>query len=124
MAHQRVSPGGLASPEASVFAAHFPANIIRRSHPFRGAGAAGPAGVAELRTVPAGSDGAGDPGASRSPDRAAPAGVAAAAGEGPSGAGPQAPAAEGGAADPGPDGRGVRGPLRERAGVREPRERE
>src|SRR5512135_38631 len=91
---------------------------------FRGAGAAGPAGVAELRTVPAGSDGAGDPGASRSPDRAAPAGVAAAAGEGPSGAGPQAPAAEGGAADPGPDGRGVRGPLRERAGVREPRERE
>src|SRR5512143_3925616 len=91
---------------------------------FRGAGAAGPAGVAELRTVPAGSDGAGDPGASRSPDRAAPAGVAAAAGEGPSGAGPQAPAAEGGAADPGPDGRGVRGPLRERAGVRESRERE
>src|SRR5512135_1438227 len=34
MANQRVSPGGLASPEASVFAAHFPANIIRRSHPF------------------------------------------------------------------------------------------
>src|SRR5512135_3246696 len=33
MANQRVSPGGLASPEASVFAAHFPANIIRRSHP-------------------------------------------------------------------------------------------
>src|SRR5512135_3167347 len=35
MANQRVSPGGLASPEASVFAAHFPANIIRRSHPIR-----------------------------------------------------------------------------------------
>src|SRR5512135_1049026 len=33
MANQRVSPGGLASPEASVFAAHFPASIIRRSHP-------------------------------------------------------------------------------------------
>src|SRR5512142_2769781 len=33
MANQRVSPGRLASPEASVFAAHFPANIIRRSHP-------------------------------------------------------------------------------------------
>src|SRR5512135_134416 len=33
MANQCVSPGGLASPEASVFAAHFPANIIRRSHP-------------------------------------------------------------------------------------------
>ena len=35
MANQRISPGGLASPEASVFAAHFPANIIRRSHPFK-----------------------------------------------------------------------------------------
>src|SRR5512135_571740 len=35
MANQRVSPGRLASPEASVFAAHFPANIIRRSHPSR-----------------------------------------------------------------------------------------
>jgi hypothetical protein len=32
-ANQRISPGKLASSEASVFAAHFPANIIRRSHP-------------------------------------------------------------------------------------------
>jgi Mu transposase-like protein len=87
---------------------------------FRGAGATSPAGVAELRALPAGADGTGDPGAARPPDRAAPAGVAAAAGEGPPGAGPEAATAESGAADPGADGRSVRGPLRERAGVREP----
>jgi hypothetical protein len=87
---------------------------------FRGAGATGPAGVDELRAVPAGADGTGDPDAPRPSDRAAASGVAAAAGEGPPGAGPEATAAEGGAADPGASGRGVRGPLRERAGVREP----
>jgi Mu transposase, C-terminal domain len=87
---------------------------------FRGAGASGPAGVAELRALPSELDGAGAPGAPWPPDRAAPEGVATAAGEGPSGAGPEAAAAEGGAADPGPDGRDVRGPLRERAGVRQP----
>jgi hypothetical protein len=86
---------------------------------FRGAGAAGTAGVAELRAVPAGPDGAGMPVTARQPGGAAPAGLAAASGEGPAGAGLEAVAAEGGAAGAGAAGRGVRGPVRERAGVRQ-----
>jgi hypothetical protein len=86
----------------------------------RGAGTSGTAGVAELRAVPVGPDGAGVPGAARQPGRAAPAGVAAAAGEEPPDAGPEAAPAEGRAASAGAAGRDVRGPVRERAGVRQP----
>jgi hypothetical protein len=85
----------------------------------RGTGTASPAGVAELRAVPAGADGAGVPGAARQPGRAAVAGVAAAAGEEPPDAGPEAAAAEGRAAGAGAAGRDVRGPVRECAGVRQ-----
>jgi hypothetical protein len=87
---------------------------------FRGAGPTGPAGVAELRTLPAGDDRTGAAGAARSPDRAAVARVAAAAGQGPAGAGPEAAAGEGGPADPGASGRDVRGPAGECPGVRQP----
>jgi hypothetical protein len=89
---------------------------------FRGAGATGGAGVAELRALPAGADGAGMPGTSWAPDRAVAAGVAVAAGANASDAGPEATAAEGGAAGAGAVGRDVRGPVRERLGVREPGE--
>jgi hypothetical protein len=89
---------------------------------FRGAGATGGAGVAELRALPAGADGAGMSGAAWTPDRAVAAGVAAAAGEDPSDVGPEASAAEGGAASAGAPGWGVRGPVRECPGVREPGE--
>jgi hypothetical protein len=86
----------------------------------RGDGAAGGAGVAELRALPAGADGAGVPGPAGPPGRAAAPGVAIATGEGPPDARAQAAAAEGGAAGAGAPGRDVRGPARERAGVREP----
>src|SRR5512147_1644638 len=86
----------------------------------RGVGATGPAGVTELRAVPAGPDGAGVPGAARQPGGAAPAGVAAAAGEEPADAGPEASAAESGATGAGAVGRDVREPVRERLGVRQP----
>jgi hypothetical protein len=86
----------------------------------RGAGAAGAAGGAELRAVPAGAGGAGVPGAAAEPDRAAAARVAAAAGEELAGVGPEAVPAEGAAAGPGPAGGVVRGPARERPGLRGP----
>ena len=58
----------------------------------RGAGAAGPAGGAELRAVPAGAGAAGVPGAAEPARRASAAAVAAAAGEELAGAGPEAAA--------------------------------
>jgi hypothetical protein len=85
----------------------------------RGAGATGAAGVAELRAVPAGSDGAGVPGAARQPGRAVVAGLAAAAGEEPADVGPEAVAPEGRPAGADAVGRDIRGPVRERAGVRQ-----
>jgi hypothetical protein len=88
----------------------------------RGAGASGAAGGAELRAVPAGPDGAGVPGPARQPGGTAPAGLAAAAGEEPPDARPEAPAAEGRAAGANTPGRDVRGPVRERTGVRQPGE--
>jgi hypothetical protein len=88
----------------------------------RGAGASGAAGVAELRAVPAGPDGTGMPGAARQPGGTAVAGLAAAAGEDPPDPRPEASAAEGGAAGTDAAGRDVRGPVRERAGVRQPGE--
>src|SRR5512147_450167 len=90
----------------------------------RGADASGTTGVTELRAIPAGADGAGVPGATRQPGRAALAGVTAAAGEGPPDAGAEAAAAEGRAAGAGATGRDVRGPVRERPGVRQPGFRE
>src|SRR5512147_2783502 len=90
----------------------------------RGADASGTTGVTELRAIPAGADGAGVPGAARQPGRAALAGVAAAAGEGPPDAGAEAAAAEGRAAGAGATGRDVRGPVQERPGVRQPGFRE
>src|SRR5512135_1561176 len=88
----------------------------------RGTGAPGPAGVAELRALPAGADRAGVPGAAREPDRADVAGVATAPGEDPRVTRPEAAAAEGRAAGAGAFGRDVRGPAGERPGVRQPRE--
>jgi hypothetical protein len=64
----------------------------------RGAGAAGPAGGAELRAVPAGAGRAGVPGAAEQACRASAARVAAAAGEKLAGLGPEAVAGQGGAA--------------------------
>jgi hypothetical protein len=90
----------------------------------RGAGPPGPAGIAQLRAIPAGAGRAGVPGAAWASDRAVAAGVAAAAGEDPGGAEPEAAPAEGGAAGAGPAGRDVPGPVRERAGLRQPGQRE
>ena len=86
----------------------------------RDAGAASATGVAELRALPLGADAAGMPDASRPPGRAALAGIALAAGKDDSDARFEALAAEGGAASADAPGRDVRGPVRERFGVREP----
>ncbi len=64
----------------------------------RGAGVAGAAGVAQLRTLPAGPGAAGVPGATQQPHRTVAAAVEAAPGEDLAGAGAEASAAEGGAA--------------------------
>lgn len=84
----------------------------------RGAGTAGAAGGVELRTVPAGAGPAGVPGATRPADGASAAGLAAAPGEELAGAGPEAAADQGGAAGAVASGGIVRGPARERAGIR------
>jgi hypothetical protein len=83
----------------------------------RGGSPPGPAGVAELRALPAGVDRAGMPGPAGEPDRAIAPGFAAAAGEDAGVAGPEATAGEGGAASPSVAGRDVRGPSRERPGL-------
>src|SRR3954452_23300547 len=87
----------------------------------RGGGPAGPAGVAELRALPAGADRAGMPGPAGKPDRAIAPGLATAPGEDAGVAGPEATAGEGGAAGPGVGGRDVRGPSRECPGLRQSR---
>ncbi len=84
----------------------------------RGAGASGASGGAELRAVPAEPGGARVSAAAEQPDRASAEAVASAAGEELAGAGAEAAAVEGAAADAEPAGRIVRGPSRERAGVR------
>ena len=83
-----------------------------------GDGPGGPAGVAELRAVPAGAGPAGVPAEAGQPGGSAAAGVAAAAGEGLAGAGPEAPAGPRGAAGQDAAGGVVRGQARERACVR------
>jgi hypothetical protein len=77
----------------------------------RGAGPASPAGVAQLRAVPAGAGPAGVPGAAEQAGGAAVAAVPAAAGEDVAGVGPQAAAGQGGAAGPDAAGGLVRGPA-------------
>jgi hypothetical protein len=77
----------------------------------RGTGAAGPAGGAELRAVPAGTGAAGVSGAAEQACRASAARVEAAAGEELAGAGAEAAAGEGGAAGAGAAGGVVPGPL-------------
>jgi Mu transposase-like protein len=77
----------------------------------RGTGAAGPAGVVELRALPAAVGGAGVPAAAGQADRAAAAAVAAAAGEELAGPGTEAVPGESAAAGPGPAGGVVRGPA-------------
>jgi hypothetical protein len=84
---------------------------------FRGSGPASPAGVAELRALPAGVDRARMPGPTRESDRAIDPGFAAALGEDAPVAGPEAAAGEGGPAGPGAGGRDVRGPSRECLGL-------
>jgi hypothetical protein len=88
----------------------------------RGGSPAGPAGVAELRALLAGTDRTRVPGPAREPNRAIAPGIAPAAGEDAGVARPEATAREGGAASPGIAGWIVRGPTRECPGVREPRE--
>src|SRR4051794_15277032 len=68
----------------------------------RGGGPAGPAGVAELRALPAGADRARVPGPEREPDRAAAEGLPAAPGEDARVARPEATSGQGGPAGPGP----------------------
>jgi hypothetical protein len=87
----------------------------------RGSGLACPAGVAELRALPAGIDRARMPGPAGEPDRATAPGFEVAAGEDAGVAGPEATAGEGGAAGPGVAGWDVRGPSRECPGIRESR---
>jgi hypothetical protein len=87
---------------------------------FRGSSPTSPAGVAELRALPAGVDRARMPGPARQPDRADAQGFAIAAGEDDGIAGPEATAGEGGPAGPDAGGRDVRGSSRERPGVRQP----
>src|SRR5215470_8386518 len=87
----------------------------------RGAGEAGSAGVAELRAVPAVPGGTGVPGAAGQADRPAAAAVAAAAGEELAGPGAEAVPGEGAAAGEDVAGGVVRGPARERAGLRRAR---
>lgn len=84
----------------------------------RGGGRRGAGQRADVRAVPAGPErGRGEPPPGE-PDRAVAAGVEAAAGEELGGAGHEAAAGEGGASGEGTARRGVRGPARERAGVR------
>ena len=84
----------------------------------RGAGAAGAAGVFELRAVPAGAGVARVPGAARAEGAPVAAGLETATGEELGVAGPEAAAGEGGTAGARAAGRVVRGPQGERAGVR------
>jgi hypothetical protein len=84
----------------------------------RGAGTAGAAGVVEPRAVSVESDGAGIPGAEEQTHGEVVARVAVAAGEELVGIGREASAGESGAADAGVAGGVVRGPSRERDGVR------
>src|SRR3954470_22468743 len=86
----------------------------------RGGGPSSPAGVAELRALPAGVDRTRVPDPPGEAIRAAVEGVASAPGEDAGVAGPEASAGEGGPADPGVAGRDVRGPSRECPGVRQP----
>jgi hypothetical protein len=83
----------------------------------RGSGQASPAGVAELRALPAGIDRARMPGPTRESDRADAQGFTIAVGEDVGIAGSEAIAGEGGAAGPDAVGRNVRGPSRECPGV-------
>src|SRR4051812_42945582 len=83
----------------------------------RGGGPDRPAGVAELRALPAGVDRAGMPGPAGEPDRAIAPGLATAPGEDAGVAGPEATAGESGAAGPGLAGRNFRGPSRECPGL-------
>ncbi len=82
------------------------------------AGPAGSAGGPELRAVPADTAGTGVSGASQQAGAAVAARVAAAVGEELAGLGPEAAAGEGGAASEDAAGGVVRGPARERAGIR------
>src|SRR5262249_9524892 len=84
----------------------------------RGAGAAGAAGVVELRAVPAGAGPTGVPAAAAAAHRASAAAVAAALGEELVGVGAEASAGQGGAAGAESAGGIVRGPSGERAGLR------
>src|SRR3954463_978785 len=86
----------------------------------RGGGPSSPAGVAELRALPAGVDRTRVPDPPGEAIRAAVEGVASAPGEDAGVAGPEASAGEGGPADPGVAGRDVRGPSRECPGLRQP----
>jgi hypothetical protein len=88
----------------------------------RGSGPACPAGVAELRALPAGADRARVPGPAGEPDRALTPGFAVAPGEDAGVARPEATAGEGGAANPGLAGWIVRGSTRECPDVRQPGE--
>jgi hypothetical protein len=84
----------------------------------RGVGATGATGGAELRAVPAGPGATGVPGAAGAADRAAAARLTAAAGEELADAGVEAPAGQSSAASADTTGGIVRGPARERAGLR------
>jgi hypothetical protein len=84
----------------------------------RGDGPAGAAGGPQLRAVPAGPGGAGVPGAAAEAGGALAARLALAPGEELAGVGPEAAAGQGGAAGPDAAAGLVRGPARERAGVR------
>src|SRR3954469_2838261 len=86
----------------------------------RGGGPSSPAGVAELRALPAGVDRTRVPDPPGEAIRAAVEGVASAPGEDAGVAGPEASAGEGGPADPGVAGRDVRGSSRECPGLRQP----
>jgi hypothetical protein len=83
-----------------------------------GGGPEGPAGGAELRAVSAGPGAARVPGAAEQARRATAARLAAAPGEELAGAGPQTPAGQGSATGPDAAGGLLRGPTRERAGLR------
>jgi hypothetical protein len=85
--------------------------------PVRGAGAAGGAGDAQLRAVPAGVVRTGEPGAADEADRAVAAGVVPAFGEEPGDVRPEAAAGEGGAAGAEPPRRRLCGSQGELVGV-------
>ena len=90
----------------------------------RGKSAPGRTGDAELRAVSAGVGRTGMPGAAREPDRAFAAGLQAAAGEDHGELRPEAAAGESGAPGQGAAGRHVPGPPRERARLRQSRQRQ